>query len=484
MLRFVLLISLALSRPSLADPTTSSDTETATDLLLQGRLSDALPAARAAALADPNDLDAQELWIDLMHSVGYGEQAEKHYRDLVAQNPLNVNLHYLRGRAETTGPEAAEAYEAALRLAPDHARSHRGMGAVHRAEGDFDAAEAAYKRALAKDRTLSEAYNGLLATLVSKNDIEQATVVGLDAIQAVPFEADAYLALAILQPDQALGILEKAVQLVPRDPRTHATYAEHLLAVGRGAEALQAAERALTIDSSHASSTLSQMYARCMAAGTLDASAYSQLVALQKQQPPSSAYTALINDYGQCNLTWMGRAWSYSSENNLPAARADLERALQLDPANVEAHGSLGLLLLKLDEPAKAMEHLSIALDARPRDPSLAIALADAANATGDRGFAIQKLAFTMDLYPNDVRVILKLAGLLAENGQKEDAYAMLRDAVSRTGDGHLLLALAGAARDLGRVQEAANILEQLGTQLGSEQMLESARNLRAGIAP
>jgi Tfp pilus assembly protein PilF len=61
-------------------------------------------------------------------------------------------------------------------------------------------------------------------------------------------------------------------------------------------------------------------------------------------------------------------ARAYFRCGRYPAAAAEFDRALELDPVNDYAHFGLGLSLLRVGERARARGHLKLAAAMRPRD--------------------------------------------------------------------------------------------------------------------
>ena len=73
-------------------------------------------------------------------------------------------------------------------------------------------------------------------------------------------------------------------------------------------------------------------------------------------------------------------ARAYYSSGRFPAARAEFERAVEIDPVNDYAHFGLGLCLLRTGDRGGARAHLRLAVAMRPQ-PEYRDALA---RVTGD----------------------------------------------------------------------------------------------------
>ena len=167
----------------------------------------------------------------------------------------------------------------------------------------------------------------------------------------------------------------------------------------------------------------------------------------------------------------------------LHAVRADhelvhLEEALLLSPEDIDVNATLGLLFQARENHARALPHLELAALARVNDPSLQLAYGiSAANVRGPRT-AAQILATAAERFPSDARPAMALATLLAKNGDAPSAYTVLQRAVDQYPSPDLLLALAGAAKDIGKNKEAAAALRQLSELTGDPSWARAAESL------
>lgn len=454
-------------------------------LMMAGRVEEAIPVAREEALAGVGDLDAHERYIDLLLTVGMAGLAEQTYRERMQDAPTDPDAHYLLGRAVTSAKDAQAAYEHALRMQPEHARAHMGMAAVYRATGAPVDAEAAYRRALALDGSLSEAWVGLGSILVMTDRREEALSTARQAMVAVPHDASAYIAVSLLAPAEAVQTLQLATRKVPGDPRVHETLAEALLATGDAQGAVASAAAALGIDPSLPGARLVYMYATEVQRGALDSIGYSELVALRRDATSNPAgalagLDGLAERYPKSSLVRMARAQPRAATGDLSGAKADLAEAMQLDPTNSEAAAALGLLHASTGEPASAKPLLAAAVEARPSDASLGVALAKAELAVGEAAAAASRLEALWQTNPRSVDVLLTYAGALAATKESDKAYRVLRDGLQSAPDARVVLALAAAARDVGRFEEAADLVDQLAKQSGQEGLSRVADQLRA----
>lgn len=121
-------------------------------------------------------------------------------------------------------------------------------------------------------------------------------------------------------------------------------------------------------------------------------------------------------------------------------ARAAFERALERAPFFVDARYNLGLVLLQLDDPARAREHLESVAKARPSDKDAHYGLAAAYFHAGDYPHAIAELEVALELDPGFLRarwthaLALQRAGRVVEAQRAWQAY-LERDASSSWAD-------------------------------------------------
>lgn len=459
----------------------------ARDLILSGRLGEALPAARLEAEAKPDDLDAQERYYDLLMSLGMAEVAVELARRRLAEAGEDTAARYLYGRVVPTAAAARAAYNQVLRDDPSFARAHMGLGAVERAEGRFELAIAAYRMAIAGDPSLGEAWAGLIAALLSTGKTDEALKASQDAMRAVPFESDAYIAYAVISPDLKLSVaaLRRGAERVPNDPRIHTMLAELLLELGEGAEALEATKVALTANPNHSEALLWQLFARSLIAGTLDGAGFQGVREARAMQASDAKgalerWSVLVEGYRRCALVWMGRASVQLALGRTSEADGDLRRALELEPNNVEATAARGLLLLRTGGATDALPLLRRAALGRPEDASLSLAVGQAELAVGQGDAARQTFEKAIRRHPFDSRIPMMYAQILSGSGEREGAYQVLSQAAERTPEPRVLLALSAAARDAGYYEEAARAVEQIIEKTGAKDLQKTADRLRA----
>lgn len=455
------------------------------DLMSAGRLAEAYPVVQAEAEQAPTDVAAQERWIDLLLTLGLADVAVAECKTRVDAAPGSADAHYLLARALPTAEAADAEYDKALAIDANHARSLMGKGAVYRAKGRSADAETSYARAVAIDPSLTEAWTGLVTARLQRGDQDGAIAAAQASVTQNGGAADGWLAEAVLDPTDAEHVLATAAKKFPRDPRVFIALAEVRLAHGDGKAAGEAVAKALAIDPDRSEARLASMFAASEAAGTLDAVGYKELIGTQgieSSDPMGAAakYDAMVERYPSCPLVFMSRARVKARGGDSAGAEADLRTALKFDPQNDEAQAALGIVLRDQKRYADARPYLEHAQAARPSDISLALALDQTIADLGDRAEASRRLAALSDDAPADARVALIRAKVLSDAGDKEGAYTVLRDALDRIPDGRLIVALAAAAKDLGRIDDAAKILDAIAKRTGNPAWSEIATKMRA----
>ena len=176
-------------------------------LVERGDVAAGLEHARAAQALRPEDVKALATLGTALARSGHGDEAESAYRRALQSDPDSVLawlgmavLHAERGQ----WGDAERAYAEVLRREPEHAKAHAGLGFVLSAQARHADAIVQYRAAIVADEKLLQAYNGL----------------------ALALEATG-------QTDEALRVLESALQHAPDEQRLRVTYDAMLQAHGR-----------------------------------------------------------------------------------------------------------------------------------------------------------------------------------------------------------------------------------------------------------
>jgi tetratricopeptide (TPR) repeat protein len=458
------------------------------EFLWAGNVSAALESAQTEAKAHPTDIAAQELVIDILLSIGLPDRAAALGKARVDAAPTDPAAHYLLGRALVKPEDATRSYEAALRIDPNYARAHMGMGAVHLAAGRDADALAAYSRAVALDPSLAEAWVAIGRIQVVAGDSAAALATAHSALRHVANEPSLYLLAAGLDPAQADAYLLSAIAASPGDPTLHQIRGDMLLSGGDAKGALAEADRALAINPSMIDAQRTRAFAAAVAAGELEVDGVHALVAAHDSQGTEPArsrqeYSALIDRYPRSAIPLLARAQLALDSGDRGHAGPDLERALALDPDEIEIQMAYGVFQLQAGRADLARPWLARAQAERPWDPGLALALGRTLRELHETEEARRILDDAWRIHSWNPDVAIAAAQARVDAGDAESAYQLIREAVRRMRDPRLSVALVTTATAAQRYDEAAKILEDLGNQTGRQTLLDAASRLRAAQA-
>lgn len=439
----------------------------AVHLLRKEQVSEAMAEAQRCARANPDEVECHELVIDILYNFGLSGEAQALYQEHLQGREQSAAAWTLLGRASITPADSRAAYERAVQLDPRYARAWTGLAAVARGEGDLDAADRHYRMALSLDRGLTEAWSGLFATVYQDQGPGAAWVVCEQAMKAAPQDPEAWLAAAALRPERALELLTAGVKAVPDEPRLHAALGAALVGDGQFAAARASYERVLSLTPGAPQALLDLEMVRQLERGTIDLRGYSELARARQlgAEAPLAAKDTLdqlVAVYPNCYLVFLARGHLLVEQKQTAAAESDLRRAVALAPESADAQAALGLLLLSRNQAREARVLLESAWARRPHDASLGVAVGMARLGTEGPALALRTLAEVADRFPADARPVMAMVSVYSQMGDVQGAYAVLTEACSRNPQPALLMALAAAAQDLGRTEEAAQALLRL----------------------
>lgn len=478
LVRNLLLFGLLGSTPAWAQ-----NAQEAESLLHAGDIDGALALARSAVENDPSDRASHEVLIDILMNRGLGATAQAVYEDFKNQNPSSARAWSLLGRASTRVESATAAYQEALNLDPHYPPAWVGMGDVYRSAGNLENAQTAYQKAIELDAHFAAAYTGLGALYLQHGKSAEALAVVQQAILQVPEDSEAYLAGARLSPRQAETFLLKGATSAAHDPRIHAALGEIYLRSSRLSEAKASLERATDIHAHHPEASRHLQLIADLEQQRLDYEGFEQLNRASEllAEAPEAAIDLLeqlVKRYPNCAVLSLTSAQALVTQNRLDEAQARLESGLATVPGDTDLSATLGLLLQAREQHDQALPLLELAALNRPNDPSLQLAYGiSAANVRGPRT-AAQIFATAAERFPSDPRPAMALATLLTRNGDPQSAYTVLERAVAQYPSPDLVLALAGAAKDIGKTQEAAAALRKLTELTGDPSWARAADGL------
>ncbi len=236
-------------------------------------------------------------------------------------------------RAQERYQDAINNYQQAIVLHPKDPTPHTGMAIACRANGDYDAAFAAYQRVVElgglSDHDLAVVYSGL-------GGIYSATE----------------------RPGQAVNAFERAEKLNVLAGREHAIVLVDLgaarLALDQDAEALEAFEQAVEADNSYASAHSGLGAARR---------------ALQQFNEAQAAFKWSIELDADSAPAHEGLGAVQLALQQFDTAEESFQRAIELDGSNASAYGGLGAVHSVRGQRIAALAAFDRAIELNPHDP-------------------------------------------------------------------------------------------------------------------
>jgi tetratricopeptide (TPR) repeat protein len=239
------------------------------ELIRAGRHAEALPLLRAAADAVP--WARHDLGIELVNAGKFDEGVEHLQKmlDIWASPPAShphwqkpLRLHAVSARTtigialarQQRWQEAAEQYQLALTINPNHLDAINGLAEALLRQGAFDEAAARYRDYLKSRPNDAGALSNFGVALVGSGHLDDAIAAFRQAASLDPGQGERHLANALFDKgdmEQALVHARQAVAARPDDPWAHDVLGRALAVHGQYDEAMAQFERALRIDPAH-----------------------------------------------------------------------------------------------------------------------------------------------------------------------------------------------------------------------------------------
>ncbi len=245
------------------------------------------------------------------------------------------------------------------------------------------------------------------------------------ALEINPRDAEGWAALgtalaASNRVEPAIEAFSKAVELDPRLVEARGGLGNALYAAGRLSDAIAAYRGLLEVcaESPKAHYNLGQLLYE---AGDLNgsAAAYRRYIAAVPRDPDG----------------YLGLAFPLEDAGDLDGALAAYEKALELNPNNAAARINRGLVRMKKGDPAGAVTEYEAALRIDPRSALAYQALGEALLKLNRPDDAARALARALRLNPNDPDVLQGLGEAHARAGRLDEAEAAYRAAVAAAPD-------------------------------------------------
>jgi len=399
----------------------------------------ALNAYSNALKIEPKNLEALQNRATINTKLGRMDTAQADIDTIRKHFPQSLAAHYLQALfnfKEKKYPEARDALQGTLKLAPNYLPALLLGGHIEFALGNLQTAESHLYKVVRAAPDNSAALKMLAATQLRLGRPEDAekTLAPFDFAKTADagfYTIAGEIALAKQDFGKAASLFETAVNLNPDSAAVRTELGLARLAQGdeRAMADLQSA--ADMEDSGSRADTL--IILNQISKQQYDG-ALSSIAVLEKKQPKSP-------------VVWTYRGTAYLGKKDLAKARDSFEQALKLDPKYFPAAASLARLDLSAGQVASARKRFEAILKAEPNHLQAMLSLADISLREKDEKAHVSWLEKTIKAHPQALQPYASLARYRLARGDINGALATARDAVTANPDNPEALNLLGSTQ-------------------------------------
>ncbi len=371
-------------------------------------LRDAYAEYIRAADASPDNREAQLKATQLLLLAGRFDDGKARAEALLAKNPKDVDALLLRANAMAALKDPAGAIaeiEEAMKASPNDSRTFVSLGAIRMRSGEAKDAEAAFRKAIALDRSSADAHLALANYLWTAGRMEEAEHAIADALTLAPdhflanrFQADLYVRTG--RADQAEAPLKKIAD-ISKVPAARLQLADYYLGLNRMADARRLLEELAAAEPVIGEARL-RLASIDYATNQKDKAheVVDRMLARAPQYPP-----ALI-----LKAQWL------AAENKLDEALARAKAAVAADPESVPAHMAVAAIYEQRRETSDAIKAYNEVLKLNARVTAAQVALSRLNLEAGNRDAALSLAEAAAQTEPANIEASVALArGLLAQ---------------------------------------------------------------------
>lgn len=335
------------------------------------------------------------------------DEAEKYLAKLVELDPDKsagraqiIDLHARTGRVR----QAVTEYQQLLKDYPKYLRGYSRLAELLIELGDLDGASKQVEAALNQSPQDTDALlvRGRLNTLTGQyreavRDLDQAMRFEPSLPSALYYAADAHLQNN--DPTQARLLINRLLSFYPHNPMGLLMMVRIQLNEGRASEAAKTASQIID--------NVSQLKLN--------------ETALRASRIPAESLPTWESK------AFISRAVAYIQLQNFNEARADLERAMQIDQQSAEPHLNLATIDMSRGDLAAAQREAERAVDLAPNNISAVTTLVNVYLRQGNYQTAHAKIDSLLGAQPNRLQLIEQKARIYAANNDQANAEKMLR---------------------------------------------------------
>jgi protein O-GlcNAc transferase len=324
-----------------------------------GRFADAEKIYRQILAENPDHAATLHLLGVLGVQLGHFATAADLIRRAIARAMDSAVAHYDLGNAlQNMGrfSEAIDSYRKATALDPAYAEAHNNLGIALRSIGQSDAAAASYRQAIALNADYAEAHNNIGVILKESGRIDEAINSYQRALRLKPDLADAHYNLGVAleargKLDEAVTCYERAIRIDPNYADAHNNLGVILKNKGRLSEAIAAFRQAIRFNPN-----LAHAYSNLGNALKLDGQLNEAIACYRLAIELQPNYPEAHNNLGVA-LKDTGR---------LDEAIASYRRAIRLKPDYAGAYDNLGNALKHAGQIDQAIDSYREAIRLEP----------------------------------------------------------------------------------------------------------------------
>ena len=360
----------------------------------------------------PEDLTTKEDYIRLLLSHDKFEEAGKLNDAILKESPNDTAAQIIRGtllNSEGKSDEAAGILESALKNAPENAYGHYQLGLALSKTGNLERAAQEWFQAAKLAPGMNEVQLALSQIARTKGDRQLLKTTAESIIRNSPSDPRGYILRADSQdgkPAMAQADLNQAIQIAPQSPLGYSAMGNFLRGQGKDEEARKYYEQALERDPGYFE-PLTGLVSILMHQNQ-NAKALARVQTQAAKIPNNDALFVLLGGLQVAN-------------KDLAAAETSLQKAVQLNPANLDAIILLSKVEMARGEGDQALATAYKSIDSNPNNVTAYFFAGTMEELRGRPQRAEEVYRKALHVEPNYGPAANNLAYLMLENGESID---------------------------------------------------------------